>query len=202
VVYDQALQAYILCDRVTADTARQALVVPNGLGDTPAWSPDGAHLVFPEIYFLPEPIATPAAGTAAVEEPPKYYSHVKRVAITDGSQVDLSGNATLLVEDTGPVYSPDGAWIAFARRGLDPQTWTLGRQLWLMRPDGSEQHALTSRPALNHAGIAWSPDGSKLAYMQFDQARPADPSEIWWQWSDGRPGDRIVTGGYAPAWLP
>jgi dipeptidyl aminopeptidase/acylaminoacyl peptidase len=198
VIYDRALRAYALYDQVAAGEARLAFVVPNELGEAAAWSPDGASLVFAEMLFLPDV----AGGTASEEDPPKYYSHLQRVSIADSRQVDLSGEEAFLVEDSGPAYSPDGEWIAFARRSLDPRLWTLGRQLWIMRADGSEPVALTSQPALNHASLAWSPDGSRLAYMLFDQARASEPAEIWWRWADGRLGERVVVGGYTPEWIP
>jgi dipeptidyl aminopeptidase/acylaminoacyl peptidase len=198
-IYDHALKAYALYSQVGADEARLAFIVPNELGETPAWSPDGENLVFAEMLFLAE---LPRAGAADEEEPPKYYSHLNRVSIVDGRQVDLSGEEAFLVEDAGAAYSPDGAWIAFSRRYLDPTQWTLGRQLWLMRADGTEPIQLTDAPALNHAGLAWSPDGSRLAYILFDQARAVEPSEIWWMWADGDPGERVAVGGYAPEWIP
>ena len=198
-IYDGALRGYALYREVAADQAQLAFVIPNELGEAPTWSPDGENLVFATMLFLPEIPRTEVPGEA---EPPKYYSHLNRVSIVDGRQIDLSGEEAFLVEDTGAAYSPDGGWIAFSRRYLDPSRWTLGRQLWLMRADGTEPISLTSQPALNHAGLAWSPDGSRLAYMLFDQARASEPSEIWWMWSDGRPGERIVTGGYAPEWIP
>ncbi|MBF8256755.1 MAG: Big 5 protein [Anaerolineales bacterium] len=71
-----------------------------------------------------------------------------------------------------------------------------------MRADGSDATALTSQPALNHAGLAWSPDGSRLAYILFDQARASEPAEIWWMWADGTQGERIAVAGYAPNWIP
>jgi Tol biopolymer transport system component len=197
VVYDEALGGYAFYDRVDASQSRLAFAVPNELGEKPAWSPDGETLVFAEMLFLPE---VEAVGDP--EAPPQYYSHLKQVSIDDGRQVDLSGEQAFLVEDSGPAFSPDGAWIAFSRRSLDPEAWTLGRQLWTMRADGTEPTPLTDQPALNHAGIDWSPDGSRLAYILFDQARADDPPEIWWMWSDGRAGDRIVVGGYEPEWIP
>jgi Tol biopolymer transport system component len=202
VVYDLALHGYALYDQVQADRARLAYAVPNELGEAPAWSPDGAFLVFAEISFLPEEAGLDGEAAASEETPPEYTSHLKRLSIADGRQVDLSGGETFLVEDSGPAYSPDGGWIAFARRSLDPDLWTLGRQLWIMRADGGEPTPLTSQPALNHAGLAWSPDGTRLAYMLFDQARAGEPSEIWWMWADGTGEQRIVTAGYAPEWIP
>jgi Tol biopolymer transport system component len=71
-----------------------------------------------------------------------------------------------------------------------------------MRADGGEPAALTSLPALNHAGLAWSPDGTRLAYMLFDKSRASEPAEIWWMWADGTGAERIVTAGYAPEWIP
>jgi hypothetical protein len=195
-IYDQTLRGYALYSQVEEQQARLDFMVPNELGETPAWSPDGEHLVFTEMLFLPE------TSFADEDEPPRYYSHLNRVSIVDGRQIDLSGEQALLVEDAGPAYSPDGAWIAFSRRHLDPTRWTLGRQLWIMAADGSQPLQLTDTPALNHAGLAWSPDGLRLAYMLFDQARAEQPSEVWWMWADGRPGSRIVAGGYAPEWIP
>jgi hypothetical protein len=138
VVYDHALRGYALYDRVQPDQARLAFVVPNELGETPAWSPDGANLVFAEMLFLPEPVVAGEAASAE-ESPPRYYSHLKQVSIDDGRQVDLSGAESFLVEDSGPAYSPDGRWIAFARRSLDPDRWTPGRQLWVMAPTAASR---------------------------------------------------------------
>lgn len=194
-VYDHTLAAYALYDVVSAEAARLAFVVPNGLGEPPAWSPDGEWLVFAEIVFLPE-------TSPDDEDPPRFYSHLKRVSIQDGQVVDLSGDETMLVEDSGPAYAPDAGWIAFARRSLDPAEWTIGRQLWLVRPDGSEGTRLTAVAEMNHGGIAWSPDSSRLAYIVFDQTEPTAPAELWWRWSDGREGGLVAVGGYAPAWIP
>ena len=199
VIYDHALMAYALYDEVSPEKARLGLVVPNAIGEAPAWSPDGEHLVFPEIVFLPE---TAADAGGASEQPPQFFSHLQRVAISDGAQVDLSGDDKLLVEDTGPAYSPDGAWIAFSRRSLDLDTWTLGRQLWRMQPDGGDPAPLTAEAELNHGGLAWSPDGTRLAFMLFDQVNPSEPAEIWWRWADGREGGLVVVGGYGPKWIP
>lgn len=51
-----------------------------------------------------------------------------------------------------PVYSPDGAWIAFSARG----------DIWKVPAGGGVAEALTSGPAY-HFEPAWSPDGRSLA---------------------------------------
>ena len=42
-------------------------------------------------------------------------------------------------EESEPAWSPDGTWIAYVRR----TPGTPAKELWLMRPDGSERRALT-----------------------------------------------------------
>lgn len=203
VVYDHTLAAYLVYDQVEPERARMAFAVPNGLGEPVAWSPDGGHFVFPEIVFLPEPEAEDS------DRPPEFYSHLRRVSVVDGTSLDVSGSDDFLVEDTGPAYSPDGRWIAFARRGLAPRTWTPGRQAWRARPDGAEPFQLTDAPSLNHAALSWSPDGTRLAYMVFDQLDPTAPAEMWWRRLDGSDGGQIAvpesevpSGGYGPVWIP
>src|SRR3970282_2619403 len=101
-VYDHALRGYALYDQVQADQARLAFAVPNELGEPRAWSPDGANLVFAEIFFLPEENVVDGDAVASAEAPPKYYSHLNQVSIVDGRQVDLCGEAFLLVANRGP----------------------------------------------------------------------------------------------------
>lgn len=204
------------------DTARQAIVVqdiasravtyvPDLSGEMGTWSPDGQYIVFPEIFFpsepTPEPGATETTQPSGESEEPhseeahneNFFSHLLRVTIATNEAQDLSG--TGIVEDASPTYSPSGDWLAFARKGLVSDQWTPGRQLWLMRPDGSEAHPLTTAPLYNHSAFIWSPDGIELAYMRFNAADPATPAEIWTIHLDGS-GARKLVSGYLPEWLP
>ena len=38
--------------------------------------------------------------------------------------------------------------------------------IWVMDPDGSNQTNLTNTPELNEMGPAWSPDGTRIAYIE------------------------------------
>ena len=62
-------------------------------------------------------------------------------------------------EEGEPAWSPDGRWIAYVRRSPG----TSIRELWLVRPDGSQRPPLTKLGGVAQAP-AWSPDGRRLAF--------------------------------------
>ena len=114
-----------------------------------------------------------------------------------------------MLYDASPVYSPGGDWLAFGRKLQVNNQWTPGRQLWLMRPDGSEAHPLTADPLYNHSAFTWSPDGALIAYMRFNTGDPGAPAETWLIDVDasgaagaGPAGPRQLVQGYLPEWLP
>jgi Tol biopolymer transport system component len=200
---DSTLGAVALVSpRISGDTTPFDYI-PDELGESESWSPDGADLLRPEIVFLPE---SSSGSSPASEEQSTFYSHLYRVDIASGQTVDLSGvnadPAGDLVEDASPAYAPSGGLIAFARKYLDNDRWSLGRQLWVMKDDGSGAQPLTNEPDYNHSAIAWSPDSTQLVYMRFNQANMSLPAEIWLIGVDGSNPHELVTGGYAPQWLP
>jgi Tol biopolymer transport system component len=199
------------------DTLRQAVVVrdldtgavtyvPNTSGEMGDWSPDGLAIVYPELIF-------PASTATPDPEDPGHlddiegalYTHLALVFLATNELVSLSGDAEL-VDDGSPAFSPDGAWLAFGRKQVVLGQWTPGRQLWLMRPDGSAARALSDNPLYNHSAFAWSPDGAWLAYMRFKTDEPAAPAEIWLVGVDGAgqvtADPRRLAVGYLPDWLP
>ena len=105
-----------------------------------------------------------------------------------------------------PSWSPDGRWIAFnsTRDGVARSTGTgYYRDLYLMHPDGSDIHRLTS-----HVGTfnfaAWNPDGRTLAF-ESDRAGTWD---IYTMQTDGSGLEQLThyakSGGSAgfPRWSP
>jgi len=188
--YDSSQEAFILLDPRSGE--RRAIA--NQTGQPGSWSPDGLAYVVPEI--LDNPTVDPAPDPATF---PVVSSHLLRFNM-DGSQQDLTIEEEL--EDTAPAFSPDGNWLAFARKYLTPALWTPGRQIWLMRPDGTEARQVTNTPDTNHYNLAWSPDSSRIAYSRFNQNAPTDPPEIWLVNPVSGIETQLVIGGYAPRWIP
>ena len=187
--YDVVGNAFILLDPFTEDT----ISIPNDTGEVGSWSPDRHAFVAPEIIFTPVENQQGSDTTIAP-------SHLFRFDLPTTTSQDLS--VSLNLEDTYPVYSPNGNYLAFARKSLDPALWTPGRQLWVMRPDGREAHELTTAPYFNHSSFAWSPDNLQIAYLRFNQDNPTAPPEIWLMKIDGSSSIQLVIGGYAPQWIP
>ncbi len=198
--YDGTLRATVVLAPLDRSPVTILAYVPNDLGLTGVWSADSSFLVFPEIAFLSEP----EGGSTPTSEETEgaFYSHLVRAQVPSLSVIDLSAVSGDLVEDASPALSPDGQWLAFARKYLDNSRWTLGRQLWLARPDGSEARLLVDEPAYNHSSITWSADSGRLAYMRFNQeglGRP--PVVLVFDLSSGKT-QLLADGGYHPEWLP
>ena len=77
----------------------------------------------------------------------------------------IQGERIFQLTDAGersvwPRWSPDARWVAFLRdKGGDERF-----DIWLVDRDGEHERNLTSEPDVTHRDIAWSPDGTKLAY--------------------------------------
>lgn len=108
--------------------------------DLVQWSPDGAQLVYVSYRDGADPLAL-GIGNAEV-----YVLDLKT-----GVARDISNDPAW---DGDPAWSPDGRWIAFTRR-------TDHGELYVMRPDGSEQRMLPGldSPVVNDCCPAWRPLG-------------------------------------------
>lgn len=166
-------------------------MVPNGLGFLGSWSPDGEFLILPEIVF---PEASEQEGGNQLD----FFSHLYRI---EPATMDVEDLSLGMVEDASPAYSPDGEWIAFGRKYLD-ERWTPGRQVWIMRADGSQPRPITDDPDFGHASLVWNPDSFRLAYMRLSQSDPNEMPEIWMIDRDGETHQFLVEGGYLPQWIP
>lgn len=161
--------------------------IPNETGEPGTWAPDGGNFIVHEVDFWGD-------------GPLDFSSHLWRFEYPSGQSENLS--IDLALEDVTPVYAQDGGQIAFGRKYLDPDRWTLGSQLWLMQADGSYPRQITNNPDFNHADFAWHPNGGYLAFVRHKQTTMSDPPEIWIILADGTDAVRLVIGGYVPQWIP
>jgi len=187
--YDVLEIAFVLLDPISKET----IAIPNDTGEIGSWYPDGSAFVAPQIIFTP-------SESQPGSDDPIAPSHLFRFDLLAASSQDLSGSMDL--EDTYPVYSPNGQHLVFARKSLNPALWTPGRQLWVMPSEGREAHELSNAPYFNHSSFAWSPDSQQIAYLRFNQDIPTAPPEIWLMNFDGSNPIQLVIGGYAPQWIP
>ena len=180
------------------DDGRQRLL-SSRVGSPAAFSPDSAAVVYGDLVVQGHETA-PDAGGGAVDEniptPVQESSNVflyRSLVDDDTPRALLSPDAA--VADTAPAFSPDGEWIAFGRA---PANTAAGRQLWLMRPDGSDARPLTSDPAVPHGPPNWSPDGRTLLFQRYDPL--SGTTSIWT--IDVTTGEeaQVSAGGYLPAW--
>lgn len=169
---------------------------PSNVGTPAAWHPLQNQILFQNsrtVVFHGEdnddhdqhshdfaPAVSLYLGTIA-DEP------ISRLLSEDGAFND--GNAA---------WSPDGEWIAFGRRLAGTNT---GRQLWLMRADGSEAHALMEDITLHFGPPSWSPDGRFLLFQQYDSKTPDLPPTVWLLELAGEVLRPVTSNGLLPTFL-
>ena len=197
--YDHTLMEIALVDVTLGPQPQPFNHIPNNLGLKVSWSPDGAFLLMPEVVF---PQFEVGEEEGDIDDLTSFYSHLYQVEVTTGITMDLTGEQVGRVEDASPVYSPDGNWIAFTRKYLEEDRWTLGRQLWIMTPDGSEARQLTDGSFYGYSSLAWSTDSSTLVCLRKNRMDLAQPGEIWLYEIEGGGHSQLVVGGYLPQWIP
>lgn len=189
--YDTSQNAFVILDPVDGET----VLFPNQTGQPGSWHPSGDSYTAAEIFFIEIEASDETAGLDQIGS-----SHLMLFDLSDQSIEDLTQMDNL--EDTSPAFSPDGNWLAFARKYLDIQKWTPGRQLWLMDIENRKSAQLTNNPIYNHFEFSWDSTGSQLAFVRFNQTQPVEPPEIWVIDPNTTLTRPIVEGGYAPQWIP
>lgn len=149
-------------DLATGETTDLGSIVAL-LGDNPSaweWSPDGTRIAF----------GSPNGALSTVDVRSGERSLLVR----------LPREALPTIWEV--LWSPDGAHIAVVNQ-LEPDGW----RLYVMNADGSNVRALVDD--FERAGVAWSPDGTRLAYEEW--SGPDRKVRIWVAPMDGSPPAEI-----------
>ena len=168
---------------------RQVTDMPEGACQ-PAWSPDGARLVFISpcirnqesypgagmfVVNLDGSELTPLPTVPGGDYDPSWSPDGKYIAFTSLRNSGRPRIYRLNLEDgtverlsqqydrdQQPAWSPDGLKIAFATINKGVQ------QIWTMNPDGSGREVFSlSGPKINSNPV-WSPDGEVILFNQMD----------------------------------
>jgi Tol biopolymer transport system component len=197
--YDSTAQEVMIVEPLILPDPAVRGSIASELGVVGDWAADGVSLVFPDMVILDD---TYSPNELTGDEFPLFYSHIFHQSINFGLREDLSRVEYELVEDASPVLSPDGQWIAFSRKYLEEDLWTPGRQLWVMRNDGSDARAVTDFPDYNHSSLAWNPDGSAISFVRINQNDFGAGPEILIYSFDTDSLELLSSGGFLPQWIP
>jgi Tol biopolymer transport system component len=163
--------------------------IPSLVGTTGAFSPDGLSMVYPELQQVGR----------------LYVSELWVASLDDAASLrPLLENAQ---DDQSPAWSPDGAWIAFARRRLEdaPSAWVTGRKVMLCNPETGQMRQLTYDLSFNNTAFAWDPTGERLLIqrLRLEQDTEAYPiPELWvYTLADGSL-QQVAENASWGSWLP
>jgi tricorn protease len=114
-----------------------------------------------------------AQGTRLLRDPDVGPNHIVFVHANDLWLVDREGGDALRLTagegaETGPVFSPDGRWIAFTGQ------YSGNTDVFVVPATGGEPRRLTWHPAADVAQ-GWTPDGQVL----FQSSRHGQPTRLW-----------------------
>lgn len=148
-----------------------------------SWSPDGKRLIYTEIQ----------KGDV------NPYGRVYEADIEKGSIQLVLGKDMDNVEYGVPIYSPDGESIVVSLRMIKGGS---SKQIWIMRPDGSEARAITSNQNYTYSAYRWDPGGDVLVFQGFELGNSIAKPEVMLWWRERNKIDLLAQDAAFPEWLP
>jgi dipeptidyl aminopeptidase/acylaminoacyl peptidase len=172
------------------------------------WSPDSARLAL--TMTDPDPDDPDLKADAAEKAKPKpivvkrrqfkqdgegYLTDRRRhIYVFDVARKQVQQITSGAYDDSTPVWSPDGRWLAFSsNRTSDPDANDNADVFLVEAKAGAAPRALTSSPGSDTSPV-FSPDGKQIAFLA-----GGDPADIWY--ATDTIGLVAVEGGAPPRML-
>jgi len=147
--------------------------VPGGIGDY-AWAPDSRRLVFVVSDTEPAPSKSGTKPPIVIDryhfksDPGGYLaSSHDHLALFDLDARRLDALTSGNFDDSDPAWSPDGTRIAFVSKRVagDPDRSPNDDIFVIDAKAGVEPKRLTTYAGEDDGRLAWSPDGTRIAYL-------------------------------------
>ena len=169
--------------RVLDLETNKEVLLPTGLGQVGGWSPDGQQMIYNDIQSV--------QGLPSVIV---YLADLNNNRVTPILGQYMKGEDYSIAD-----WSPDGAWIAI---GVGNTSGVGGKQIEIMKPDGSSPKQVTNDLTFAHASYHWDPSGKELVFqrLQITQVNNG-PEIVIWQAGTGE-SQVLVENAALPEWMP
>jgi dipeptidyl aminopeptidase/acylaminoacyl peptidase len=161
----------------------EGMLISTPMGTVGSWSPDGEAMAYNDLNL----------------ETGQPQSTLARADFGSQTITPLVGQDATLSDFGAPVWSPDGEWLAVSVRTRDGGP---SKQIWLLRPDGSERLPVTADPSYTFGGQRWNAAGDALVLQRFELNKPlATPEVLVWQRATNMV-TLLAQGAATPEWMP
>ncbi len=178
-VFDPNAHSIRILDLVT----NKEVLLSTGLGKVGCWSPDGQEMIYNDIQSV--------AGLPSVIV---YLADLNTSQVTPILGQDMKGEDYSIAD-----WSPDGSWIAI---GVGNTSEAGGKQIEIMKPDGSGVKQVTNDLTYAQASYHWDPSGKELVFQRLSIAQVNNgPEIVVWQAASGV-SQVLAEDAALPEWMP